>query len=198
MSTRSAFPFLYMVRVSIYLHGHSLCLVDSYCDFKFNVPSASHLGGVWERQIRTVRCVLVPMLEKSRSQVDEESLRTLLSEVMCIVNSRPLSVNDLYDSSLTEPLTPNHILTMKTKIVLPLPGEFQLADVYSRKIWRSVQYMLNVFWSRWKNEYLQTLQMRSKWNERTREVSKGDIVIIKDDNQPSGRVVKGVGHFDHV
>ncbi len=44
--------------------------------------------------------------------------------------------------------------------------------------------MLNVFWSRWENEYLQTLQMRSKWNENTREVSKGDIVIIKDDNQP--------------
>ncbi len=28
------------------------------------------------------------------------------------------------------------------------------------------------------------MQMRSKWNENTREVSKGDIVIIKDDNQP--------------
>ena len=26
--------------------------------------------------------------------------------------------------------------------------------------------------------------MRSKWNENTREVSKGDIAIIKDDNQP--------------
>ena len=34
-----------------------------------------------------------------------------------------------------------------------------------RKIWRRVQYMFNVFWSRWKNEYLQILQMRSKWNE---------------------------------
>ena len=33
-------------------------------------------------------------------------------------------------------------------------------------------------------QYLQTLQMRSKWNENTREVCKGDIVIIKDDNQP--------------
>ena len=32
--------------------------------------------------------------------------------------------------------------------------------------------------------YLQTLQMWSKWNENTREVFKGDIVIIKDDNQP--------------
>ena len=125
VSTRSAFTFLYMVRVSIYLHGHSLCLVDSYCDFKFNVPSASHLGGVWERQIRTVGSVLVPMLEKSGSQ--------LLSEVMCIVNCRTLSVNDLYDSSLAEPLTHNHFLTMQTKIVLPPPGEFQQADVYSRK-----------------------------------------------------------------
>ena len=110
-----------MVRVSICLHGHSLCLVDNYCDFKFNGPSASRMGGVWERQIRTVRSVLVPMLDKSRSQVYyEESFRTLLSEVMCIVNCRPLSVNDLYDPSSTEPLTPNHFLTMKTKIVLPL------------------------------------------------------------------------------
>ena len=149
MSTRSAFlfsiwleftfvyavsvSFLYMVRVSIYLHGHSLCLVDSHCDFKFNVPSASHLGGVWERQIRTVGSVLVPMLEKLGSQLNDESLRMLLSEVMCIVNCRPLSVNDLYDSSSTEPLTHNHFLTMKTKIVLPPPGEFQQADVYSRK-----------------------------------------------------------------
>ena len=34
------------------------------------------------------------------------------------------------------------------------------------------------------NEYLQTLQMWSKWNENTREVFRGNIVIIKDDNQP--------------
>jgi hypothetical protein len=26
-------------------------------DFKFNTPKASHMGGVWERQIRTVRNV---------------------------------------------------------------------------------------------------------------------------------------------
>ena len=120
MSTRSAFPFLYMVRVYLCLHGHSLCLLDHYCNFKFNVPSASHMGGVWERQVRTVRSVLVPMLEKSGSQLDDESLRMLLSEGMCIVNSRPLSVNDLYDPSSKEPMTPNHILTMKTKIVLSL------------------------------------------------------------------------------
>ena len=30
-------------------------LMKDACDFKFNVPSASHAGGVWERQIRSVR-----------------------------------------------------------------------------------------------------------------------------------------------
>ena len=73
-------------------------------------------------------------------ELNLKSLRTLLSEVMCIANSRPLSVNNLYDPSTMEPLTPNHILTVKTKIVLPPTGELQLADVYSRKRWRRVQY----------------------------------------------------------
>ena len=31
--------------------------LDNNCDFKFNVPSVSHIGGVWERQIRTVECL---------------------------------------------------------------------------------------------------------------------------------------------
>ena len=37
---------------------------------------------------------------------------------------------------------------MKSKIFLPPPGEFQEADVYSRKRRRRVQFHLNVFWSK--------------------------------------------------
>ena len=36
-------------------------LLDRGCDwfeFKMNSPSASHMGGVWERQIRSVRAIL--------------------------------------------------------------------------------------------------------------------------------------------
>ena len=33
-------------------------LVEKQCDFVFNTPHASHAGGVWERQIRTVKNVL--------------------------------------------------------------------------------------------------------------------------------------------
>ena len=105
-------------------------------------------------------------------------------EVESIVNSRPLSVNDLNDPEAPEPLTPNHLLTLKQKLVLPPPGKFQRADLYCRKWWRRVQYMANQFWFRWRREFLQNLQSRSKWTQRRRNMSVGDIVISKEDNGP--------------
>lgn len=110
-------------------------LLKNNCDlfsFRMNVPAASHMGGIWERQIRTVRNVMSALLESNGTQLDDEAFRTLLCEVEAIVNSRPLSVENLNDPSL-EPLTPNHFLTMKTKVVLSPPGMFESTDFYTKK-----------------------------------------------------------------
>ncbi|XP_033110274.1 uncharacterized protein LOC117111460 [Anneissia japonica] len=162
-------------------------LLRQQCDwigFKFNVPAASHMGGVWERQIRTVRSVLEPLLRETGTQLDDESFRTLLTEVQNIVNSRPLTTDNLSDHNSPEPLTPNHLLTLKSKILLPPPGIFQRPDLYSRQRWRRVQHLSNEFWYRWRREYFQTLQPRQKWTKPERNLHIGDVVIIKDDNQP--------------
>ena len=69
-------------------------LVENGCEwihFRMNVPHSSHVGGVWERLIRTVRCALETLLVSAGTQLDEEAFRTLMTEVECIVNSRPLS-----------------------------------------------------------------------------------------------------------
>lgn len=71
--------------------------------------------------------------------LDSESLRTLITDVECIINSRPLTT-PFCDPDDLDPLTTNHILTMKSKVVLPPPGNFQ-KDVYLRKRWRIVQYL---------------------------------------------------------
>ena len=145
-------------------------------EFVFNPPHASHMGGVWERQIRTVRNVLKGLLLKHGARFDTSSLRTILYEVMAIVNSRPLG-------PVTEeniPLTPNALLTMKSEIALPPPGEFSESDVYARKRWRQVQYIANEFWHRWRTEYLSTLQQRQKWVTKTRNINVGDIVLVNE------------------
>ena len=153
-----------------------------YFSFKMNVPSASHMGGVWERQIRSVRNVLAALLSNNASQLDDESLHTFMCEAESIINSRPLSVDGLQDPDAPSPLTPKHLLTMKSKIVLPPSGNFQDANQYSRKRWRRVQHLLNEFWSCWRKEFLQSLQLRQKWLKPQRDLNVDDIVLIKDDS----------------
>ena len=92
-------------------------LLKSGCDWfpwKMNAPYSSHMGGAWERQIRTVRRVLAGLLQNHASQLDDEFLRTLIIEVEAIVNSRPIATDDLTNPDSLDVLTPNHLLTMKS------------------------------------------------------------------------------------
>lgn len=178
-------------------------LADNHCDFVMNSPSSSHMGGVWERQIRTIRSILRTMLNQHSSRLDSSTLRTFLYETMAIVNCRPLSVQNLNDPAGPIPLTPNHLLTMKSKVVVPPPGDFVEADVYARKRWRKVQYLANEFWTRWKKEFLLLQQLRHKWNKPQRNISVGDIVIIKDEDLVRGhfklaKVVETISDKDNL
>lgn len=146
-----------------------------------NVPGASHAGGVWERQIRTVRSILNVILSRCAGRLDDASLRTFFYEAMAIVNSRPLSVESINDPNALEPLTPNHIITMKSSQALPPPGQFVQEDLYIAKRWRKVQYLTELFWGRWRKEYLLHLNERQKWRTPRRNLKVGDIVHIKDD-----------------
>jgi hypothetical protein len=143
------------------------------------------MGGVWERQIRTIRQVLAGILHEHGERLGDESFQTLLCEVEAIVNSRPITFvsNDADD---LQPLSPNNLLTMKSTIILPPPGNFQREYIYMRRRWRRVQYLANLFWSRRRKEYLVTLQNRQKWINQKRKIAIGDIVIIKEENQPRG------------
>jgi hypothetical protein len=152
-------------------------LCEKRIDFVTNTAGASHMRGVWERCIRTARSVLVQLLKSHGGRVDTTTLRTLMYEVMSVVNGRPLTTENLNDKDLTV-ITPNTLLTMKTDVVLPPPGKFVEVDVYARKRWKQVQFLANLFWQRWRNEYLSSLQARQKWYKQRPNVMVGDVVIV--------------------
>lgn len=119
-------------------HVHE-CFLRNGCQwipFKMNVPHSSHMGGCWEWLICSVHNAFEPLLLKAGSQLDDETLRTFITEVECIINSRPFSVDHICNVEAPGPLTPNHLLTMKAKRVLPPPREFQRGDIYSHRCWR--------------------------------------------------------------
>ena len=73
----------------------------------FNPPKSPHMGGIWERMVRSVKEVMHGIIRDH--VLTDPQLYTVLTEVELIVNSRPLThvstdVRDL------EPLTPNHLL----------------------------------------------------------------------------------------
>ena len=146
----------------------------------FNPPSGSHFGGVWERCIRTVRKILVALMKEQ--PLDDEGLTTLMCEVESIVNGRPITKSS-DDPSDSEALTPNHLLLLRSGPKLP-PGVFRKEDVYSRRRWRQIQYLADVFWRRWIREYLPQLQERQKWAYPSRNFAVDDIVLVVDDRVP--------------
>ena len=157
----------------------------------FNPPHASHHGGVWERQIRSVRKVLNALLQEQ--VLTDDGLRTLFCEVEAILNSRPLTTVS-QDPRDMEPLTPNHLLLQRSGVPLP-PGLFDEADGAGRRRWKQVQYLADLFWRRWRREYLPLLQIRTKWLRQSPNLSVGDTVILVEENAPRchwslGRIVE--------
>ena len=164
-------------------------LLPVNCDWiswKKNPPVSSHMGGVWERMIKSIRNVLDAILKDHHARLNDESLHTLLVEAENIVNSRPLTLENLTDPD-SEPLTANKLLTLKTKVVMPPPGVFQKEHIYCRKRWKAVQYMVNEFWDRWRKEYMVILQSRQKWSKTKRNFEVDDIVLVKEDKIPRNR-----------
>ena len=118
----------------------------------------SHIGGIWERKIRSARNILAPLLRTHSGSLNEESLNTLFIEVEAIVNSRPLVVETINGVNNEVALSPSHLLTMKSEVVMPPPGAFGKPDLYCRRRWRRVQHICDEFWNRWRKEFLATLQ----------------------------------------
>ena len=49
-----------------------------------------------------------------------------------------------------------------------------------RLSWQKSRKLIDVFWAKWKSEYLHTLQKRNKWQKRAENLYIGQIVLMTD------------------
>lgn len=166
--------------------------IESHCapagiEWKFIPPASPHMGGSWERLIRSVKQVLTQIMPP-RNPTDE-LLRAMLMEAESIVNSRPLTFVPL-EADDGEALTPNHFLLGSSSGEKP-PGEFTDSDLILRKNWKKSQQLANIFWKKWVKAYLPTLTRRTKWFTNTKPIEVGDIALLVDENLPRNSWPKG-------
>lgn len=91
-------------------------------------------------------------------------------------------------------LTPGHFLIGAPLTALPDVDLTNIPDNRLKKF-KLIQKQLQLFWKRWINEYVTTLQNRTKWKTIQADLKLNDMVLIRDENTPPlqwtlGRIIK--------
>ncbi|XP_062534843.1 uncharacterized protein LOC134204024 [Armigeres subalbatus] len=150
---------------------------DARTKWTFNPPSAPHMGGVWERMVRSVKEAMRALDDGRR--LNDEILLTVLAEAESFINSRPLTYMPQVSTD-TEAITPNHfILGSSSGAQDPLGTPTNWASALRSSYQRS-QFLSDAVWNRWLKEYFPTLNKRSKWFAESKPVKVGDLVYVAD------------------
>ena len=163
----------------------------NHITWTFNPPGAPHMGGAWERLVRSTKEVMFGLMKEHT--LTDSQLLTFVTEAEAIVNSRPLT--HLSDDAMDlEALTPNHVLLGQHRNWTSITDVSE-ADICSRRQWKRVQALRAMFWSRWVQEYLPLLTKRARWRVNTPAYQVGELVLVKDDDVkrskwPLGRIVE--------
>ena len=142
--------------------------------------------------VASVKDCLRKTLGDARLSFDE--LSTVLAEVECTINSRPLTYEY---NEIEEVLTPSHLIYGRR--IKSLPDEVIEPDDAMNQGSCSARFKylstkLSHFWNRWRKEYLASLREfhRNKSSTTERVVQVGDVVVVYEEDRKRGKWKMGV------
>ena len=143
--------------------------------WEYNVPTASHMNGVVESLIRSVRKGLdAAVTNYTKNKLGFEEWVTVLYEITYVINSRPLYPDG--DPWLFKCITGNDILHPYGQPCVP---QFTPDDVDNLKgMLRNVQGKVDAFWQCWLKHMPPQLNSRNKWFHPRTNLEKGDYVLV--------------------
>ncbi|XP_017474508.1 PREDICTED: uncharacterized protein LOC108365073 [Rhagoletis zephyria] len=153
---------------------------DKGIKWKYIPERAAWWGGFWERLVKSVKLALKAAVGKSL--LDYDNLSTLLAEVECIVNSRPLTYISQNFNDL-QPLSPSKFLNDCKSILTS--AEFDKDDTDIIKSWQLRQHLLKRYMRQWRGEYVTQLRnFHQIKNKSIRSIKVGDVVTVQEDYKP--------------
>ena len=157
----------------------------------FIMANSQHQNGVTESMVKQVKAVQKSLLRAlGETKLTLNEMFTLLAEVGNLVNERPIGAKS-NDRSGTEYLSPNSLLLGRCSARIS-SGPFQPENVSTddpkaaQTRFLLVQAITTQFWKIWIKNYFPTLLIRQKWHVDRRNVSVGDICLLKDSNAYRG------------
>jgi len=152
--------------------------------WKYITERSPHMGGVWERLVRSVKNPLRILLRQKKFSFSE--LNTLLCKIESVINKRPLTyVTEEFSEGLT--LSPEDFLLPKVKT---RSGN---QNISLQELIKKRDHLIKDLFNRWKREYLLQGCCAGASNNVER-LKPGDVVLVDDDRRrefwPLGRVLE--------
>ena len=126
-----------------------------------NPSLGSHFGGVFESLVKVAKKTLKAVV--GNAGLTDDEMQTAIKEVEALMNSKPLTYEGA-DPRDKPVLTPNHLLVGQLGVQIAPQVTDDIA-FNPRNRWRQIQNLVKVFWKRWREEFLSTLNTRKKWRE---------------------------------
>ena len=116
-------------------------------------------------------------------------LQTVMFEAAQIVNQGPIGIHPTCPEECLY-LCPNDLVLGRSTSHVS-QGPF-LERVSNKHRLDFIQAVVERFWQRWSRDVFPFLVIRHKWHVERRNVAKGDVVLIQDNNLLQGEWKKGV------
>ncbi|GFT52825.1 integrase catalytic domain-containing protein [Trichonephila clavipes] len=148
--------------------------------WKFIPPRSPNFGGLWEAGVKSLKHHLYRTLVNSK--ITFEEFETIIIQIEGILNSRPLvplsdNINEY------EVLTLGHFIIGRPISAIPEPAILDISDNRLSR-WQYTTKCVQTIWKRWKNDYLNHLQQRNKWQFEKNNVAVGCLVLLKENDLP--------------
>ena len=146
--------------------------------WEFIPTNSQHFNGCAEALIKSTKKQLEESVKSNLFTKGE--LDTFLSDVMYIVNSRPLMKKAGQDPLDGGPITPLHLIGGRsTKDIPSISLDFNPSMT---KRLRFIEETTNEFWKKWFAQVFHNLVPCYKWRKEYRDVQVGDVVLVRDSN----------------
>jgi len=149
-------------------------------EFDFGPARASHMQGSVERMVGLVKTAIKHvnnMMMNKRGHYDDFTLKSILLEVVGIMNNRPLALNNSIEA-FTDFITPNSFLMLRPNYQ-EVPARNR-DSTSIEKHWEDIRELSAIIWEKWLVSYLPEILKREKWINKVEPLQVGDIVVTAD------------------
>ncbi|XP_048480515.1 uncharacterized protein LOC105380138 isoform X2 [Plutella xylostella] len=167
-------------------------LADEGIKFIFTPPYSPHMNGIAEAAVRSTKYHLKRILNLTHFTYEEMS--TCLTQIEAILNSRPITPISTDPQDFCA-LTPAHFLIGRTLTSIPCQQIAETTNLSLLQRHKRVELIKQHFWTRFTNDYISTLQQKTKWHSGSNDLKENSLVLIKDKMSPPllwslGRILK--------